>query len=127
MADEATVEFLAHSLSDVGLQVWFDKWILVPGQPWQKVLEEVMQAASAIIMCIGPLGLSPLQEHQYQSALGSQTTMQAKLLIPVLLPGVDARLFPYYLKDRQWIDLRNKIDDSRELTRLVSIIAQALT
>src|SRR5262245_56681386 len=126
VADESTVEFLAHLLSDVGLQVWFDKWALVPGQPWQKLLEEVMQSASAIIMCIGPSGLSPLQENQYQSALSSQIAMQVKLMIPVLLPGVDTRALPYFLKDRRWIDLRNRVDDSRELTRLVSIIAQAL-
>ncbi len=40
--DKPAVEALAQRLREEGLKPFLDKWHLVPGEPWQKALEEVL-------------------------------------------------------------------------------------
>ena len=37
--DKAAVERLAQKLIEAGVSVFFDKWNLIPGDPWQEALE----------------------------------------------------------------------------------------
>ena len=44
-ADKPAIEDLARRLKREGIEPWLDKWNLVPGEPWQKPIEEALAPA----------------------------------------------------------------------------------
>jgi hypothetical protein len=45
-ADKPLVEKLAIRLQEAGLAPFFDKWHLVPGEPWQEALEKALDESA---------------------------------------------------------------------------------
>ena len=58
-ADKPAVEELARRLEHEGLRPWLDKWNLIPGEPWQPEIEEVLMNCGAVAVFIGPGPLGP--------------------------------------------------------------------
>ncbi len=55
--DKPRVEELARRLESEGLRPWLDKWNLIPGEPWQPVIEQALDECAACAVFIGPGGL----------------------------------------------------------------------
>ena len=47
--DIQAVQVLASELSDVGIDVWFDQWELIPGQDWSRSLEEAISNREPLV------------------------------------------------------------------------------
>src|SRR5260370_23078777 len=56
-ADTQPARQFAEVLRRNGLDVWFDKDNLQPGDPWMPTLEEAISRASAMLVYIGSLGI----------------------------------------------------------------------
>ncbi|HEY3570808.1 MAG TPA: toll/interleukin-1 receptor domain-containing protein [Thermoanaerobaculia bacterium] len=54
--DKPVVEALARILSERKFTPWLDKWNLVPGEPWQEVIEKALEDCAACAACLGPSG-----------------------------------------------------------------------
>jgi nucleotide-binding universal stress UspA family protein len=54
-ADAPAARQLAENLRRNGLDVWFDKNSLQPGEPWMAKLEEAISDASAMLVYLGSL------------------------------------------------------------------------
>src|SRR4029453_4322923 len=52
--DQVAVEAVARRLSASGLTVFLDRWYLLPGHPWPRVLEEILDACHSICIFLGP-------------------------------------------------------------------------
>src|SRR6266487_519349 len=51
--DAVWVEHLAKRLEDEhSLRIWLDKWVLIPGQPWQQVMAHTIDQAKCCVVCI---------------------------------------------------------------------------
>ena len=88
-ADKPAVEELARRLKAEGLEPWFDKWDLIPGQPWQQALEKALDDSDSVAVFIGPSGFGPWQNEEMRVALAKRVS-EGKgdfRVIPVLLPG----------------------------------------
>ena len=53
-ADKPVIEALAERLLAEGdIEPWFDKWNLVPGQPWQQSIEDEIKHCDCCAVFIG--------------------------------------------------------------------------
>jgi WD40 repeat protein len=118
--DQAPVEALAHWLRAQGIQVFLDRWYLVPGQPWPQMLEHVLSRCGAVAVCLGPSGMGPWQQREKYVALDRQAHDPRFPVIPVLLPGADP--VPGFLCQNTWVDLRERPDDPVRLAILAGAI-----
>jgi TIR domain len=104
--DRAMVEQIANWLREQGLTVWFDKWKLRPGLPWQEALEQALQCSKSIAVFVGQGNLGPWEIPEMRAALSEQVRRRCPV-IPVLLPGSEAAPeIPMFLRGNQWVDLR---------------------
>ena len=67
--DKPAVEILARRLVKAGLTPWLDTWNLVPGEPWQEVIEEALDACQTVAVFLGPSGIGSWENEEMRSAL----------------------------------------------------------
>ena len=119
--DEDEVTRIAERLRDeASLQVWFDRWELVPGDPWQEKLEQALRETSTSVVFIGRKGLGNWQAPEVRAALNRNAERRMRV-VPVALPGVDVKdeRIPLFLKNLDFCLLRS-LDDQPNFERLVA-------
>lgn len=124
--DKALVEALATRLVDeAGISLFIDKWHLVPGEKWQEALEEALDNSASCAVFLGPYGLGNWESHEMRSALDSHVSGGQMRLIPVLLPGADAKdvtTLPRFIRHLTWVDFSGGIESNEGFRRLVAAI-----
>lgn len=117
-SDKPQIEQLAQWLRAEGFTVWFDKWSLIPGRPWQEGLEEGLSQSRTIAVFIGVSGLGQWEVPEMRAAL-DQAARQKKPVIPIFLPGCPENAeLPLFLRAYTWIDFRAGLDDPEARRRL---------
>ena len=89
--DKPAVEELARQLAKEGIQPWLDKWHLIPGDPWQPVIEKALAESETCAVFVGPSGFGPWQNEEMRAAIDRRVrdTGRDFRVIPVLLPGAE--------------------------------------
>ena len=102
------VENLAKRLEDEAqLNVWLDKWILVPGQPFQPGMAQGIEVQSkSCAVCIGESTPKGWVHEELQKALSRQVRDPSFRVIPVLLPNAHSANVNDFLELRTWVDFR---------------------
>jgi TIR domain len=123
-ADKPLVEKLAAELEKRGLSCWLDKWNLVPGDPWQKAIEQALGQCDTCVVFFGPHGLSPWHNEEMQLSLQRRANArEGKLrVLPVILPGGQRAKegdLPGFLQGTTWVEFRQSVEDEDALHRLV--------
>jgi WD40 repeat protein len=119
--DRPQVEGIARALREKhNLHPFLDRWYLIPGQPWPKVLQDVLNKCRAVAVFIGPGEFGPWQQREIYLALERQGKCEGFPLIPVLLPGADPVLG--FLGQYTWVDFRQQHDEAS----LLAILAAAI-
>jgi TIR domain len=112
-ADALWVESLAARLkAEQGFSVWLDRWVLIPGQPWQREMAQGLKQARCCAVCINndtPKGWC-LEELEY--ALSLQVGNEKFGVLPVLLPDALLDSIPNFLSLRTWADFRTGQDQN---------------
>lgn len=122
-ADVQAVRQFVEILRRNGLNVWFDKDNLQPGDPWMAKLEEAISDASAMIVYVGRLGIQTWVDREVRLGLVRNThDREAFRLIPVLGEGTDLAKLPPFLQQQQYADLRDRQGAPDEIRRLVEIL-----
>jgi len=75
--DRDLVEPLARALRVKGLEVFLDRWYLVPGQRWQTGLEKILLSCRATAVLLGPHGMGSWQQRENELALDRQAREEA--------------------------------------------------
>jgi hypothetical protein len=128
-ADKPAVEGLAVLLRAEGLEPWLDMWNLIPGDPWQPAIEEVLGRCASCAVFIGPGGFGNWQNEEMRAAIRRRVTETRSAdrkdrfrVIPVLLPGVErpawSRL-PAFLVSTTWVEFRANLDEEEPFRRLL--------
>jgi len=122
--DKPVVEELARILRMQGIEPWLDIWNLIPGEPWQKVVEDALESCVTCAVCLGPSGTGPWQNEEMRTAIERRVSGKERFrVIPVLLPhsmrGEPSRL-PPFLRNAGWVEFRETLDDEKVLHRLIS-------
>ena len=56
-ADKPRVRRLAERLRAAGLRVWFDEWVIQPGDDIYLAIERGLEAARTLVLCLSPAAL----------------------------------------------------------------------
>ena len=94
-------------LEERGLRVWLDEWELIPGQPWQEAIEDVIGKTRSAAVLIGHYGIGPWQTPEMRAVL-SLFVKKGLPVIPVLLPDAPSSHddLPLFLQSFTWVDCR---------------------
>jgi hypothetical protein len=118
--ERAVVEEIGTELKGLGLKVWFDRWVLPPGEPWQRHLLEGVEQSAATLLFVGPNGLGRWQEEELGAAINKRVAEGNHRIVPAILPGVspDQIKLPLILKNFTWVLLQENLHDRVPLERL---------
>ncbi len=84
--DKAQVRRLAQRLRDAGLRVWFDEWIILPGDDIYLSIEHGLEASRTLILCLSPNALaSDWVGLERSTLLFRDPSNQGRRFIPLLL------------------------------------------
>jgi hypothetical protein len=56
-ADKPRVQRLTERLRAAGLRVWFDEWVIWPGDNIAREVEDGLEASRALVLCLSPAAL----------------------------------------------------------------------
>ncbi len=119
--DKPAVEKLARRLLEAGIKPFLDKWHLIPGEPWQEVIESALEQSRSCAIFLGVGKMGPWENEEMRAVLDAQSR-GGKRIIPVLLPGayLHPDSIPVFLRRITWVDFRAGLDDSEAFSRLVA-------
>ena len=104
--DKSTVRTLAENLHDAELRVWFDEWIIRPGDDIFLTIERGLQAARVQVLCLSPAALgSDWLDLERSTVLFRDPSNKQRRFVPLLL--ADCNL-PDTLRRYKYIDYRDQ-------------------
>jgi len=121
--DKPIVEQLARKLEDeADIKPFLDIWHLIPGEPWQEAIEDVLDKATCCAVFVGKGGITPWEHEEMRLAISRRVGDKRFRVIPVLLPGSNRPErggLPKFLTRATWVEFRTSIDDSDAFHRLI--------
>lgn len=107
-----TVQKIAEYLTQKAkLRLWFDQWVIVVGETWERNLRMGFAQSSSCIVFIGKSGRAPWHKTEVEALLQRQAANPAFRVIPVLLPGASMLAeVPEFLIGKTWITFQDEID-----------------
>jgi hypothetical protein len=103
-ADKPRVRQLAGKLKAAGLSVWFDEWIIKPGDDIYLAIERGLQTARTLVLCLSPAALrSDWVGLERSTVLFRDPSNAGRRFIPLLLEPCD---LPDTLRRYLYVDYR---------------------
>lgn len=121
--DKDAVGILAQRLIENDIEPWWDRWHLVPGEPWQESIENALSRCSVVVAFLGADGIGPWENEEIRYSLDRRTRDEGVRVIPVLLPGApspDKVRLPGFLSRLTWVDFRSGLDSYESLRQLIA-------
>ena len=104
--DKPRVRELAEELRAAGLRVWFDEWVLKPGDDIYLAIERGLEATRAQVLCPSPATLeSDWVALERSTVLFRDPTNAGRRFIPLLLADCE---LPDALRRYKYVDYRRK-------------------
>jgi hypothetical protein len=103
--DKGAVRELYYRLRDAGIEPWIDEEDLLPGQQWQEVIREAVQAARIVVVCLSKKSIDKrgfVQEEIHYALDVAAKKTGSYYIVPARLEPCD---IPASLKEWQWVDL----------------------
>ncbi|MGH7484446.1 MAG: TIR domain-containing protein, partial [bacterium] len=102
--DKPRVRALAKKLRAAGLRVWFDEWVIKPGDDIYLSIERGLEAARAQVLCLSPAALgSEWVALERSTVIFRDPTNAGRRFIPLLLADCD---LPDALRRYKHLDYR---------------------
>ncbi|WP_433787573.1 TIR domain-containing protein [Actinomycetospora sp. CA-101289] len=122
-ADRDAVGILARRLIDNGIEPWWDRRNLIPGEPWQESIERALSRCSVVVAFLGADGVGPWANEEIRYSLDRRARNEDVRVVPVLLPGApdpaDVPRMPGFLTRLTWVDFRSSLDSYESLQQLI--------
>ncbi|MCA1604484.1 MAG: toll/interleukin-1 receptor domain-containing protein, partial [Acidobacteria bacterium] len=84
--DKPQVRRLAERLKKAGLRVWFDEWVIRPGDDIYLAIEHALEAARVQVLCLSPAALgSEWVDLERSTVLFRNPSNSQRRFIPLLL------------------------------------------
>lgn len=86
-ADTAEAERVAERLRDAGHRVIFDHWDIRVGDSIIGFMNDALEAAEVLVLCLSDKGDGPFMRKEWQSFLHQQLESGTKRILPIRLTG----------------------------------------
>ncbi|MFL6263862.1 MAG: TIR domain-containing protein [Thermoanaerobaculia bacterium] len=104
--DKPRVRKLAEDLRTAGLRVWFDEWVIKPGDDIYLAIERGLEAARAQVLCLSPTALgSEWVTIERSTVIFRDPTNAGRRFIPLLLADCE---LPDALRRYKYVDYRQE-------------------
>jgi hypothetical protein len=127
-ADKPRGRALAERLRSAGLRVWFDEWVIKPGDDIYLAIERGLEAARVQVLCLSPDALgSEWVALERSTVLFRDPTNHGRRFVPLLLSDC---VLPDTLRRYKYVDFRDEaqgafdellgacIEEAEEILRL---------
>jgi WD40 repeat protein len=106
--DKPRVRRLAERLQQAGLRVWFDDWVIQPGDDIYLAIERGLDATRVLLLCISPNALaSGWVALERSTAIHRDPANEGRRFIPLLLADCD---MPDTLRRYKYVDFREEAE-----------------
>lgn len=106
--DKHDVRQIGEQLKDEGYLPWLDEWELMPGRPWQPLLEKQIRQIKSAVVFVGKNGIGPWQQQEINAFL-REFVRRGCPVIPVLLANASKKpKLPLFLEGMVWVDFRKQ-------------------
>lgn len=106
--DKAVAQRIAKKLGELGLDVWYDNFDLVPGDSLRSKIEETISSMDYLVVLLSPNSVrSQWVRKELDFALSRELTTRDITIIPVLVADCKR---PAFLESKQYVDLRRNLD-----------------
>jgi WD40 repeat protein len=106
--DKDRVRSLAERLRHAGLQVWFDEWVIKPGDDIYLAIERGLEVTRTLILCMSPNAFgSNWVSLERSTVLFRDPTNEGRCFIPLLLTDCD---LPDALRRYKYVDFREEAE-----------------
>jgi WD40 repeat protein/class 3 adenylate cyclase len=103
-ADKPRVRRLAERLRDAGLRVWFDEWVIQPGDDIYLAIERGLEASRTLVLCLSPAALgTDWVGLERSTVLFRDPANAGRRFIPLLLADC---ILPDTLRRYKYVDCR---------------------
>jgi hypothetical protein len=104
--DKPQVRRLAERLRAAGLRVWFDEWIIQPGDDIYLAIERGLEHSRTMILCLSPHALgSDWVGQERSTVLFRDPSNKGRRFIPLLLADCE---LPDTLRRFKYVDYRGE-------------------
>lgn len=108
--DKAQARQLAERLRDQGLKVWFDEWVIKPGDDVYTVIEDALEASRTLVLCLSPASLgSGWVSLERTTILFRDPSRTDRHFIPLLLDDCE---IPTSMRSFRFIDFRSRSESA---------------
>jgi len=122
--DKPQVKAIAAQLKRRGLKVWIDDDQILPGRPFQDVIQQAILNVKSAAIFIGPQGPGSWEVLEMRTFI-SQFVDTGLPVIPILLPGVgELPQNLLFLRQFNWVSFASGINNVGSLEKLVWGITQ---
>lgn len=105
-ADKPRVRKLAERLKQAGLRVWFDEWVIKPGDDIYLAIERGLEVARVQVLCLSPQALgSEWVALERSTVLFRDPTNKGRRFVPLLLAECN---LPDTLRRYKYVDFRQE-------------------
>jgi GTPase SAR1 family protein len=115
--DKEAVRAVADRLRDIGLNPWLDVEQIPPGRWFQTFLQDAVSKVASGTIVIGQHGLGPWQALEVRMFV-SQCVDREIPVIPVLLPEATLPPEASFLKELQYVEFRDDVEELEPFARL---------
>jgi len=110
--DKVRVRRLAKRLREAGVRVWFDEWIIRPGDDIYLSIERGLESARTLVLCLSPAALgSEWVGMERSTVLFRDPSNADRRFIPLLLADCDV---PDTIRRYRYVDFRKETEAAFE-------------
>jgi hypothetical protein len=122
-ADKSIARWIADSLQNAGLKVWFYEWELGAGDSITSRIEEGLQSSDLLLVLLSQHSVSSKWVRQeWTAALSGELKARAVTVIPALIENCR---IPLLLADRKYLDLREDLEGGiRQLIQQLKVVPE---
>ncbi|HEU5227557.1 MAG TPA: TIR domain-containing protein [Ktedonobacteraceae bacterium] len=116
--DKEEVREIGRQLQKEKIRPWLDEWELLPGQPWQRALEDQIAHIKSVAVFFGAHGIRNWQWLESEAFL-REFVSRGCPVIPVIMKNAPLEPdIPIFLKGMMWVDFhKERPDPLRQLIR----------
>ena len=115
--DKPAVRTIGQQLREQGILPWLDEEQLRPGFPWQRLLEQQIEAIKSAAVFVGGRGRGPWQNMELEAFIREFVRRECPVIPIILTDCKNVPDLPIFLQGMTWVDFRQQ--DTDPMARLI--------